>query len=235
MPTSTPELRRWRTSCWFSASLHGLAVGGFLGYQLLELTWLGELPSNVPTPITLVVRADWELTEPPVVRVEMTPDKEELPDEAPALADVPAQIEAAITAAQAKPVEEQRNQLEELAERLNNVSTEKSVDAMAAKLQQVLGAAPRATAPAEKPVSGEFDTSTAQLHDVRREEAADGEFRYLVVLIDAAGRSFESELGPAEGEQLYRTWQLIKKNPLLERVYRGVVIQLLDKLLSSKR
>ena len=40
----------------------------------------------------------------------------------------------------------------------------------------------------------------------------------------------DQELGIEEGEQLYRTFQLIKKNPLLEKVYRQVVMGLLDKL-----
>ena len=50
------------------------------------------------------------------------------------------------------------------------------------------------------------------------------------VLLDAAGRTRETELTAAEGEQLYKTWELIKANPLLEKVYRGIVMQLLDKL-----
>jgi hypothetical protein len=41
----------------------------------------------------------------------------------------------------------------------------------------------------------------------------------------------ESEMTAAEGESAYKTFELIKSNPLLERVYRGVVMSLLDKVL----
>ena len=180
------------------------------------------------------MRTDWEHPAAPLVHINASRDNDPR-DQSTALTDVKARIESAITAAQQRPIEEQHDRLQELTKRLNSVSTEQSVDELTGRLQQALGTTSRATAPKEKPASGPFDTKTAQLHEVRREEMTDGEFRYLVVLVDAAGRSFETELGPAEGEQLYRTWQLIKKNPLLERVYRGVVMQLLDKLLSSNR
>ncbi len=52
-------------------------------------------------------------------------------------------------------------------------------------MQRLLGGTDRATAPAAEPVAGEFEIESAQLHDVRREETADGEFRYLVVLVDS--------------------------------------------------
>lgn len=126
--------------------------------------------------------------------------------------------------------DQQRDRLRQLAGQLNDVATDKSVEQLTGTLQQALGVAPRAVRPAEKPVDGEFDFKTAQLHDVRREPLEGGGFRYVTVLLDAAGRTNETELSAAEGEQLYKTWELIKANPLLEKVYRGIVMQLLDKL-----
>ena len=126
--------------------------------------------------------------------------------------------------------DQQRDRLRQLAGQLNDVATDKSVEQLTGTLQQALGVAPRAVRPAEKPVDGEFDFKTAQLHDVRREPLEGGGFRYVTVLLDAAGRTNETELTAAEGEQLYKTWELIKANPLLEKVYRGIVMQLLDKL-----
>jgi len=120
--------------------------------------------------------------------------------------------------------------LAQLGERLTQISTPDSIDEVNSKLAAILGTSGRATQPAAEPVAGEFDYDTAQLHDVKRTENAAGGFDYVAVLLDAAGRTADSALTGAEGEQLYKTFQIIKGNPLLERVYRGVVMALMDKL-----
>ncbi len=118
-----------------------------------------------------------------------------------------------------------------LAEQQNKISTEESVAEINAFVGKLLDAGERATAPAKEPVAGEFDPDSGQLHDVRREMLEDGTFKYIATLIDAAGRTHETELPAAEGESAFKTFELIKQNPLLERVYRGVVMSLLDKML----
>jgi hypothetical protein len=143
-------------------------------------------------------------------------------------------LRQAIEDAEAKSAEENLERLKTLTGQLNEVSTEESVADITAQLGKLLGASPRASEPAKEPVAGEFEIDTAQLHDVRREELADGTFKYTAILIDAAGRTQETELSAAEGESAYRTFELIKQNPLLERVYRGIVMSLLDKMLRPK-
>jgi hypothetical protein len=125
------------------------------------------------------------------------------------------------------------DRLETLTGRLNDVSSAESVDQMKATLQRWLGTTARATEPATAMVEGEFDFTTAQLHDVVRVLDA-SEFRYTAVLLDAAGRTMESPLTQAEGESVYRIMQLMKENPLLERVYRGVVLSFMDQLLKQQ-
>jgi hypothetical protein len=68
---------------------------------------------------------------------------------------------------------------------------------------------------------------------VQRADNGRGGFSYVATLLDAEGRTLDSELTEAEGEQLFRTFELMKANPLLARVYRGVVMGLLDKLLKA--
>lgn len=121
--------------------------------------------------------------------------------------------------------------LNKLAGQQNEISTQESVADIAAQLNKLLGTSGRATEPAKGPVPGEFDHDTGQLHDVRRERLENGTFKYVAVLIDSAGRTQEAELTAAEGESAYKTFELMKQNPLLERVYRGVVMSLLDKVL----
>jgi hypothetical protein len=130
--------------------------------------------------------------------------------------------------------EDNLERLRKLAAQQNNISTQESVADITAQLNKFLGTTARATEPAKEPVGGEFDFDTGQLHDYRRERLENGTFKYTAVLIDSAGRTFETEMPAAEGESAYKTFELMKQNPLLERVYRGVVMSLLDKVINPK-
>jgi hypothetical protein len=145
---------------------------------------------------------------------------------------VTSELLRSIAAAEEQSNEANLDRLEELSDQLTIVSTEESVDQVTAALKGWFGTSERATRPADEPVAGEFDFSTAQLHDVLRDDSV-GEARYTAVLLDAAGRTVKSELTAAEGESIYRVMQLMKDNPLLERVYRGIVLSLLDKLIGE--
>ena len=136
-----------------------------------------------------------------------------------------------IAAAEKATPEDQFRRLEQLTGTLNDVATEESVQEATAQLARLLNTRPRATEPAAEPPPGEFDIDSAQLYDIKRADNGRGGFNYTAVLLDAEGRTLESELTEAEGEQLFRTFELMKANPLLARVYRGVVMSLLDKLL----
>lgn len=127
--------------------------------------------------------------------------------------------------------DEKLARLDDLSKQLNSVSSPEAVGELTNKLQTFLGGEKRAEKPAEKPVAGPFDYNTAQLHDVRREEKPNGRFKYTATLIDAAGRTMETDMDEAEGESAYKTMQLIKSNPLLEKIYRGVVMGMIDKML----
>ncbi|MFM7842824.1 MAG: hypothetical protein ACKPEY_01150 [Planctomycetota bacterium] len=210
-------------------------VSSFLLLVLVD--WLGMLFFPMPTsePTTQINLEARSASEPPrdwQGTIEITPPDEEALDDPAAVADSVLQrrVTATVESAQALPAEQQREQLEELAQRLGQVSSERSVEEVTGRLRQALGVKPRATEPSAEPVAGEFDVSTAQLHAVERLEVEGEELSYKLVLVDADGRRQEQQLGP-EGESLYKTWQLIQKNPLLGRIYRGIVMQLLDQAL----
>ncbi len=124
-------------------------------------------------------------------------------------------------------------QLDKLTGRLESVSTAESVDAMAGAMSSLLGTVPRATEPAKKSVEGEFDATTAQFHDIRRIKTEDGGFEYLTVLLDAEGRTIEVPVDAATGERVYLTFERIKSNPLLEQIYRQIVMPLIDQMLAE--
>lgn len=137
----------------------------------------------------------------------------------------------AILESEKRSAEENLERLEGLSETLETVSDEESVDALVQGFQKWMGTKPRAAKPAEEPVAGEFDFNSAQIHDVMKKTLDDGTVTYSAILVDAEGRQMQTEMTPEEGEQLHRVFALIKENPLLERIYRGVVMSLMDKML----
>lgn len=131
--------------------------------------------------------------------------------------------------------EESLQRLDQLSGRLSQLSSQDSVDAMAGTLQSLLGTSPRATQPAEEVVDGEFDFDTAQFHDVRRYSNDAGGYSYVTVLLDAEGRTIETEMDQVDGERIYQTMQRIRANPLLEQVYRRIAMPLLDQILATAK
>jgi hypothetical protein len=125
--------------------------------------------------------------------------------------------------------------LDDLSQRLNEVTDEASINSLADAMHSFLGTKPRATKPAKEAPSGEFDFDTAQFHDIQRFPREDGGFRYVTILLDAQGRTFEAEVSGQEGEPIYAAMERIKANPLLEQVYRQIVMPLLDQLVAAAR
>lgn len=123
--------------------------------------------------------------------------------------------------------------LDALSERLPQVADERSIQALSGAMNSFLGTQPRATRPAEEAPPGKFDFETAQFHDIQRWPKEPDGFRYVTVLLDAAGRTMEVEVSEQEGQPVYETMQRIKANPLLEQVYRQIVMPLLDQLMAG--
>ena len=126
---------------------------------------------------------------------------------------------------------QQQADLETLGRRLQNVGSEETVAELSGTLNKWLGAEDRATEadPRVKKKAAPFDATTAQISDVKKVES-EGSVTYVAILVDASGQSTEAKLDEIDGPQLYETFQIIKKFPLLETVYRRTVMGLLDKL-----
>jgi hypothetical protein len=131
--------------------------------------------------------------------------------------------------------EEKLARLDRLSDRLTQVSSEDSINAVAGALQTLLGAGNRAVEPAEEPVGGDFDFDTAQFHDIQRSPKEDGGWRYVSVLLDAEGRTIEVEMNEEDGELVYETMERIKASPLLAQVYRQIAMPLFDRMLAGMR
>jgi hypothetical protein len=168
---------------------------------------------------------------PPELRADILDGNRPLDASAAASEWVLAQMRDEIARAERLSQGEQLARLQSLTGQLNRIASEDSVDAVTGRLAGLLGTEDRAQQPAAQPVAGEFDFGTAQVHDVKRSEPQPGQFEYVAILLDAQGRTMETPLSPAEGEQLYQVMELVKANPLLGRIYRGLVMSLLDKVM----
>ncbi len=248
----------WRLSRWLHGLLIGAIAAEILaGVPLsplipqgqqgeqIELTVAMESPRPPPALASIAILDDDGLTADKIAAAEI--DRQARDAVAPELAAelldaggppspaasdwVQQRVQGEIAAAQRLSADDQHRKLAQLGQQLESISSAESVAAVSHRLGNLLGASERATQPAAEPVAGEFDPESAQLHDVKRTENAAGGYDYVAVLLDSEGRTMESALTEAEGAQLFRTFEIMKANPLLERVYRGVVMSLLDKLL----
>lgn len=133
--------------------------------------------------------------------------------------------------------EEKLDRLAGAAGQLENLATEESVNEVNDKLRKLLGTPERAAQPSVEPVAGPFDYDTAQYHDVKRVKDRDGVWQYTAVLIDAKGRTLEAPMTTpaerAEAEKVYQTMQILKSNPLAEKVYRDIGMGQIDRLIGA--
>jgi hypothetical protein len=221
--------RSYRLHGWLSSAiLHGVLLAG-----LLAATWQpwwfggGGSGSGQTIQVTAVV-ADEEPPEPAAPEVRIISDPSEV---TPNL--LREAIDRSFEETRQRSDAENLARLDELTARLNRVTEAGSVEAMAGTVHSLLGTAPRADRPAAEPVAGDFDYNTAQFYDVERFANDDGSYRYVCVLVDAAGRTVQAEMNPADGQRVYETMQRIKANPLLEQVYRRIAMPLFDQILGG--
>ena len=134
-----------------------------------------------------------------------------------------------------KTVAERMTELETLGRQLNSVSSQESITEMTEAIAPWLGSAARATEPApETEDAPPFDIDTSQIYDVRR-SGEEGAYQYTALLLDAAGQTREIVYEQADGEEFYKRFQLMKKFPLMETVYRKTVLGLFDTMMIEER
>ena len=146
--------------------------------------------------------------------------------------EIEASLRSAMKDAEALTDELQLSELEKNLNRLNDISSDVSVQDATQKIANTLGLAP-GPLPAVGPVAGTFDTDTAQIYDVTRSRNKDGDWVYQSILVDAAGRTQKIDLPRAEGESSYSTFQQLKQFPIADSIYRQVVMPMLQNMLNA--
>lgn len=223
--------------------INQIALGGaffFLTFLLFFLSWNHFRPTS-PTPSTTIHQPDLSISPksppptvpPPTLKEHL--EKPSLSSSSPTRENLQKEIDAVAAGIQQKAPPEALRDLAESGKYLQKNVSANAIDQMAEKLPLWQELPERATEPEFLPPEGDFDFETAQVHDVERFHDRDGQYRYSVLLFDAQGRTFRTEMAGAEGESLWKTMQLIKKNPLMEKVYRTLVIPLLDEMIRQEK
>ena len=258
--TTSGERRRFRQALIgivSSAALHfaGALLAGLALIGIFDLFWL---PSN-PAPRVLIVAGVEERVVP--ITVTMVVEQEfaterliaghvaqgsdwsfELIDEALLARDDAAPlpedsiaakwVEQATDQSRGASTDQNLDRLDELGGRLSTISSEQAIGDIGSVLSRTMNLGERATAPAIDATELKFESSSAQLHDVRLEtDEATGAERYVATLVDRHGTAIEQEMDAESGKAAYDVMQTIKKYPLLESVYRAVVMKILDRLI----
>jgi hypothetical protein len=234
--TPRPRIRRSIVRCrrcgWAISLLVHAALAAGLAAWTFQPWWLADWAARNDRRIQLTMAAGEaaEAAEPTTPEVRIVSDPAEVTAELVQnrLAEVVADAESLSEA-------DKLARLDALSERLTQVADEGSIQALSGVMQSFLGTQSRATQPAEEKPPGEFDFETAQFHDIQRTPKEPDGFRYVTVLLDAAGRTLEVEVSEHEGQPIYETMQRIKANPLLEQVYRQIVMPLLDQLMAGMK
>lgn len=141
------------------------------------------------------------------------------------------QIDRSIEQSKQRSSEDNLDRLNQLSRDLRRNSRSQNIDEMAEFLGGML--TKRVSTPVADSETRPFDAHTAQLHDVLKSDGVDGRPQYTAVMIDAQGVLRSVEMDAETGKQLYRTMQLIRSNPLLEQVYRKIVMGILDQVLKD--
>ena len=219
--------RAWAWSWWLSLLLHACVVSGFVAYWLHEIEPM-KLTFSEPLEIDGGFRQRAIDPTEPIMEPLVIEQTSERFDRSKILQDIQTRSEQA----QQRGDQDNFEQLDQLSADLRRNSTPKTVDEMSDFFGGIFGN--RAKEPDPKKSSEPFDVATAQMHDIAKETDEQNNVRYRIVMIDSQGVTQTIDIDAENGERLYKTMKLIKSNPLLERVYRNIIMGILDQVLKDQ-
>jgi len=215
--------RPWTWSWWLSLCMH-LVVG-----SCLVLYWLNRL--ELPEPDltrSLEIQGGFSVPAESQIQEILIESPSDRQDRSELLRDIREQMKLA----QQRGDQDSIERLKQLSADLRRNSTKKTVDEMTEFFGGVFGK--RASEPDLRKINEEFDVSTAQMHDISKFTDETGLVQYVLIMVDAKGVAREVQIDNDNGQRLYKTMELIKSNPLLEKVYRNILMGILDQVLKEQ-
>lgn len=241
---ASPHYFRSTRRAWWVSLVSSAAAHLTMGLLTAVTAWQFGISGGAPQISTVVPAPQFEagwtlksLMDSEQVVAQPADDKSHSPEiNASALGleeMIRSRVDREVAKAEGASDEELIARLRHLGDRLENVSSSEGVDEVATVLESSLGITKRAT-PGESSIpAGGFDHTSAQIENVTMSTREDGVVTYIATMSDAAGRQIEVELDEADGKQLYDTFQLMNRYPLLKQVYRKVIMGLMDKMLQE--
>jgi hypothetical protein len=190
---------------------------------------LGAFLPIAPDPI------DWQVEQSPVVIKFM--GRTTLPDGREGMIDIPMHPQAIKEYIIKRAAEMSGVTIEDIRDRLadlNGKVAPASVDEIIAWFD--LGGFETADAQGEAAAPAPFDYRTMTFYAIDRKAFPDGP-GFVITWIDRQGvrmeSDFPSDMVTPEVTRLYEIFALIKANPLLEKLYRGIVVKILGEMMSG--
>ena len=213
-----------------------IAISASLAFHavLAVCLFLWYVPGRSPGPSSPVAGMESAASDPgPPANddpVEMAPQPAEVSDR-----EIERSIESQIESAERLTDERKLSELEKNLKRLESVADAGSVQEVTTRIAGTLGLDAEQYAEKPSPAEGRFEIDTSQLSDVERTKTESGGWKYVSVMVDAEGREMRVPLTPAEGEQLYETFELMKRYPMADGIYRSVVMPMMQKVLEAQQ
>ena len=196
----------------------------------------------------LIVLLVWRMSQPklstPVADNRQTVSRSDAPKaterlRAEPVAEVPPEqieksLESQIQQVERLTDERKLSELDKNLSRLESVADPQSVQEVTATIASTMGLDTQQYAPKETPASGSFDTDSSQLQEVTRKRDDSGNWQYESLLVDAQGRTMTVPMSSAEGETVYNAFESMKKFPMAEGIYRGIVMPLLQQMVKAQ-
>ncbi|WP_182870445.1 hypothetical protein [Stieleria mannarensis] len=179
--------------------------------------------SPPPSPASPIVAEQVDLPQVDLPQPDVPPDQ------------IQRSVDSQIKATEKLSDQQKLTELERNLKRLESVASEQSVQQVSSTIARSLGLDVDQYATKEPPGEGEFDIDTAQLSDVVRTRDESGAWQYETVMVDAQGRQMRVPTDAASGQQLYDTFELMKRYPMARGVYQSVVMPMLQSMLEAPK
>ena len=148
-------------------------------------------------------------------------------------ATIQTSVEAHVETSLSKPAKANLKELDKRLRQLDHLVDSQSIAGTVERVAGAMGLDTDQYQAKPKSSSGRFDPDTAQLIDVKKSQDPLGEFPYSATMVDANGNETVVPMGQTDGEIAFNTFEKMKEFPLVQGLYRQIVMPMLQKIVRS--
>ena len=136
-------------------------------------------------------------------------------------------VHSRIRQASGRPSRETIRDLDRMTRRLETFVSPESLGEITRRLQSEFGPSAALQVVARDADRAEFDAESAHIQDAYRDTTTQ---TYIAVLVDRAGQRLDVPLDDVQGERLAGLMRWMKSHPLVDGIYRNIVMGILDRM-----